>query len=156
MVWNLLMKIARWCLNLCFRIVGKELSDDAWQVFEQFFKFLLVGLSNTVVVLAVYYIVVWLGGTQYYLLGQTLGYAVGIVNSFFWNSKLVFSHSREAKGLAFVKMCACYGITYVIQMGLLYAFVEWLSMTEWLAPVVAIIITTPINFVLNKLFAFKN
>lgn len=155
MVWNFLMKIAKWCLALCFKIAGRELTDDAWKVFEQFFKFLLVGLSNTVVVLVVYYIVVWLGGTKLYLLGQTLGYAVGIVNSFFWNSKLVFSRSQESKGMAFVKMCACYGITYVIQMGLLYAFVEWLSITEWLAPVIAIIITTPINFIMNKMFAFK-
>lgn len=155
MVWNFLMKIARRCLSMCFHLLGKELSDDTWSVLEQFIKFLLVGCSNTVVVLVVYYIVVWLGGAQYYLLGQTLGYGVGILNSFFWNSKFVFSKSKESQGRAFLKMCACYGITYVIQMGLLYAFVEWLALSEWLAPIIAIIITTPINFVLNKLLAFK-
>ena len=155
MIWEFLMKIGRWGLSLCFRLVGKELSDQTWSVCEQFIKFLLVGCSNTVVVLVVYYIVVWIGGKEYYLLGQTAGYGVGILNSFFWNSKFVFSDSQETHGRAFIKMCACYGVTYIIQMALLYAFVEWFLMSEFLAPIVAIVITTPINFVLNKLLAFK-
>ena len=135
--------------------MGKKLTDETWNVCEQFIKFLLVGCSNTVVVLVVYYIVVWIAGTKYYLLGQTIGYGVGILNSFFWNSRFVFSNAQESQGKAFIKMCACYGITYLLQMGVLYVFVEWLSMSEWLAPMIAIIITTPINFVLNKLLAFK-
>ena len=156
MIWTALMKFCRWCLSLCFKLVGKKLTDETWNVCEQFIKFLLVGCSNTVVVLVVYYIVVWIAGTKYYLLGQTIGYGVGILNSFFWNSRFVFSDARESQGKAFIKMCACYGITYLIQMGLMYVFLEWLSMSEWLAPVITIIITTPINFVLNKLLAFKS
>ena len=155
MIWNFLMKITKWCFYWCFKLFKKELSDDTWCMLEQFIKFLLVGCSNTIVVLVIYYIVVWIGGRQYYLLGQTLGYIIGIINSFFWNSKFVFSDSKESQGKAFIKIFLCYGITYVIQICLLYVLVECISISEWLAPVICIIITTPINFVLNKLFAFK-
>lgn len=155
MVWEFLMTIGRGCLSFCFHLVGKKLSDETWSICEQFIKFLLVGCSNTVVVLMVYYIVVWISGKEYYLLGQTVGYGVGILNSFFWNSKFVFSRSKETLVKAFIKMCACYGVTYVIQMALLYAFVEWFFLSEILAPIVAIAITTPINFMLNKILAFK-
>lgn len=155
MIWKSLMKACRWCLTRCFKLIGKELTDETWVVCEQFIKFLLVGCSNTLIVLLVYYIFVGIAGTQHYLLGQTLGYGIGILNSFFWNSRFVFSDAKETQGKAFIKMCICYCITYLLQMVLLYAFVELLLISEWLAPIIAIIITTPINFILNKLLAFK-
>ena len=155
MVWAFLMNIVRRCLSACFKIAGKELSNDIWNAFEQFIKFLLVGCSNTVVVLIVYYVVVWIGGTQYYLLGQTLGYGVGILNSYFWNSRYVFSRNERSTPKTFVKMCICYGATYIIQISILYILVDILTFSEFLSPIIAIIITTPINFILNRVFAFK-
>ncbi len=121
----------------------------------QFIKFLLVGASNTVVLLIVYYLILWIFGEKFYMLGETLGYIAGIFNSFFWNSKYVFTGKKNAGASSFIKMALSYGITYLIQAGLLYIFVEKFIMLEELAPIIAIIITTPINFVLNKVFAFR-
>lgn len=120
----------------------------------QFVKFLLVGASNTVVLLAVYYLVLWLLGRSYYLLGQTLGYAAGILNSFFWNSRYVFAPKKKSGAASFLKMTLSYGVTYVLQAGLLTALVDWCHVSEILAPLLAIAVTTPINFVLNRLFVF--
>lgn len=122
----------------------------------QFIKFLLVGASNTVALLIVYYLILWTMGERFYLLGQTLGYIAGIFNSFFWNSKYVFAGKKKAGASSFIRMALSYGITYLIQAGFLYIFVEKLLMSEVLAPIIAIIITTPINFVLNKVFAFRS
>lgn len=156
MVWYFLMGICRWWITQFFKLTGKNLSDDMWVVCEQFIKFVLVGCLNTGFILVTYYAVVWIFGKEYYLVGQTVGYVVGIINSFFWNSRFVFSNISKTRWKAFVKMCACYGITYVIQIGLLYILVEWLFISEWLVPLLAIIVTTPINFVLNKLFVFRD
>ena len=151
------MRLCRWCLAAVLAVFHVELSDKLWRTVEQFIEFACVGCSNAMILLAVYYGIIFLFGESAYLLGQTLGYAAGIVNSYFWNSRIVF-HSDEAvkpRG-AFVRMCICYGLTYVIQIGIVYAGVEVLHISEMVVPVIAILITTPVNFVLNKYFAFKN
>ena len=48
----------------------------------QFFKFGLVGCSNSAVTLLVYYACIWILGTEFYLLGQTIGYIAAVINSF--------------------------------------------------------------------------
>jgi len=149
------MWFCKGCMSLLYRLLRQELTGERWAVWEQFIKFVLVGCSNTVVVLIVYYLVIWIAGPAYYLEGQTLGYVVGILNSYFWNSRYVFSDYQGKKGNSFWKMCLCYGLTYVIQMGLLYGMIEIVQWSEMIAPVIAILITTPINFVLNKVMAFK-
>lgn len=121
----------------------------------QFFKFGLVGCSNSAVTLIVYYICIWLLGAEFYLWGQTVGYIVAVINSFLWNSKFVFNDSQVNKAHAFIKMCLCNVIVYVMQMLLLYCFVDIISISEKIAPVIAILITLPVNFLLNKIFAFK-
>lgn len=121
----------------------------------QFIKFGLVGCSNSAVTLIVYYICIWLLGAEFYLLGQTVGYMAGVINSFFWNSRYVFNDSQVNKTKAFMKMCLCNVVVYVMQMLLLYWFVDMMSISEKLAPVIAIIITLPVNFILNKTFAFR-
>lgn len=151
------MRPCRWCLSGVFSLLHIELSDKLWITMEQFIKFACVGCSNAVILLAVYYIIIFIFGESAYLLGQTLGYVAGIVNSYFWNSRIVFHADAAAKPRgAFIRMCMCYGITYIIQIGILYAGVELLHISEMIVPVVAILITTPVNFLLNRSFAFGN
>lgn len=121
----------------------------------QFFKFGLVGCSNSAVTLLVYYACIWILGTEFYLLGQTIGYIAAVINSFFWNSRYVFNDIQVNKIHVFVKMCLCNVVIYVMQMLFLYCFVDMMSVSEKIAPVIAILITLPVNFILNKVFAFK-
>lgn len=149
------MRPCRWCLSGFLSLLHIELSDKLWITVEQFIKFTCVGCSNAIILLAVYYIVIFILGEPAYLLGQTLGYVAGIVNSYFWNSRIVF-HADVTTKLrgAFIRMCICYGITYFVQIGILYAGVELLHISEIVVPIVAILITTPVNFFLNRRFAF--
>lgn len=121
----------------------------------QFIKFGLVGCSNSAVTLIVYYICIWLLGADFYLVGQTVGYIAAVINSFFWNSRYVFNDSRVNKTNAFMKMCLCNVVVYAMQMVLLYWFVDMMSVSEKIAPVVVILVTLPVNFILNKVFAFR-
>ncbi len=154
-IWTMLMRFARFCLTLVAKPLHLDVTDENWNVWEQFIKFVLVGCSNALITLLVYYAIVLAFGKSAYLAGQTVGYIAGIFNSFFWNSRFVFSAQQASNKQAFVKMCVCYGATYFVQTGLLYLFVSVWSMSEFLAPILAILITTPINFALNKLWAFR-
>ncbi|MBO5369476.1 MAG: GtrA family protein [Clostridia bacterium] len=140
-------------LNMLYKTFGKKLTDEMWETWQSFIKFLFIGLSNTIILFVVYYAFLYVWGNGSYLAGQSVGYFLGVVNSYFLNSRFVFSSGKRGRA-AFVKMCVCYGITYVIQTSAMYLQVDVLGVPEAVAPVVAIIITTPINFVLNKIFAF--
>lgn len=153
-IWDLLMRVFRRIVFSLTSLLHIPMSEKQWEIIQQFILFAMVGVSNTVVLLICYYLVLFTAGAEHYLLGQTLGYIAGILNSFFWNSRYVFSEKKHHAKIAFLKMCICYGLTYFLQIGILYGSVEWLSISESIAPVIAIIITTPINYVLNKLFAF--
>ncbi len=56
--------------------------------FVQFIKFGLVGVSNTVVNYVVYLIFVSLG--VQYLIANTIGFIVSVLNAYFWGSRFVF------------------------------------------------------------------
>ena len=154
--WNVLMKYFRKLICNISKLFHHNLTEGQWNWIEQFLKFVLVGCSNTIILLAVYYIIIFILGKQYYLFGQTLGYIAGIVNSFYWNSRCVFRNKSSQGWNAFVKMCFCYGSTYFLQMGLLYISVEMLKWSEVISPIIAIVITTPVNFIINKAFAFRD
>jgi putative flippase GtrA len=65
----------------------------AWEKFPRFIRFNLVGLSNTLITFSVFSL---LGFTS---LGPVyrhwIGYALGMANSFFWNSRYVFTESAS-------------------------------------------------------------
>ncbi|MCI8623294.1 MAG: GtrA family protein [Provencibacterium sp.] len=153
-IWKALMRFSRGCVTLVARPFSIEITDERWYVLEQFIKFVLIGCSNAVITLLVYYMVLWMR-PAWYLFGNALGYVAGIFNSFFWNSRFVFQRSAQAKGTAFWKMLFCYGLTYFLQAGLLVLFVERCGISDVIAPLLTILIATPVNFVLNKLWAFK-
>lgn len=121
----------------------------------QFVKFGLVGASNTVVSLITYYIVVFLGG--YYLFANAMGFVTGTLNAYWWNSHFVFQKEARQSGTgvkALLKSFLSYGATFLLSSALLYLQVQLLGISEMIAPVVNVMITTPLNFVLNKLWIF--
>ena len=131
-IWIIFMRFCRFCLQLLLKPFHIEVTDESWAVWEQFIKFVLVGCSNAVVTLLVYDAMVIAFGEEIYLIGQTVGYVAGIVNSYFWNSRFVFKNENQKQAESFAKMCVCYGMTYFLQMGLLYVFVEFCSFSAFL------------------------
>lgn len=154
-LFSFFFRICRAIIESLYSLAKKELTEEEWVVWQQFIKFALVGCSNTVIVLIVYYAVVLILGEKFYILGQSLGYVAGIANSYFLNSRFVF-HAKAVNNQSFIKMCICYGMTYFLQIALLYLQVDVLHLSKFVAPIVAILITTPVNFFLNKIFAFHN
>ncbi len=137
--------------------LGVYSKEEFWALFWQFFKFGLVGLSNTAVSMAVYYLVLWLNPSLY-MLGSILGTILSIANAFFWNDRFVFKgndNSFQAKMKRLAKTYVSYGGTSALSTFLLWLEVAVFGVSKTWAPVVNLLITIPLNFLINKLWTFR-
>lgn len=119
----------------------------------QFVKFGLVGVSNAIVLLAVYYVLLYVH--VHYIIAYTIGFILSVLNAYFWNNQYVFKQARSTFWYKLFKCYVSYITTFVISTILLYFWVDILGLSDKIAPIINICITTPINFVMNKLWAFK-
>lgn len=123
----------------------------------QFLKFGIVGASNTLISLMIYYIFLWIC-KDLYMLGNVVGWIVSVANGFFWNNKYVFTDGSFGK-CALLKRIAktylSYGATFLLSTGLLYLQIEFLEWCPAVCPVINLAITIPLNFILNKFWAFR-
>lgn len=127
--------------------------EEAWNLAKQFIKFGIVGLSNTFISLAVYYILIYLETN--YIAANTAGFIISVLNAYYWNNKFVFKKSDEGNLKPIIKTFASYGTTFILSTVLLVIMVDYLSISNIIAPVLNLIITIPLNFLLNKFWAFK-
>lgn len=136
-----------------------------WENFLQFVKFGLVGVSNTLISYGIYVITLFsckglgiLPKTDY-ILGQILGFFISVLWSFFWNRRYVFRPEEGEQisvGRALLKTYVSYAFTgLILSPGLTILWVEILHISKLLAPIISLIITVPLNFVMNKFWAFR-
>lgn len=134
--------------------------ENKKELIIQFIKFGLVGVSNTFVHLAIYYILLFLNIN--YIVANSLGFIISVLNAYFWNNKFVFNKKEEKnekdtikttlKKLA--KVYVSYTFTFILSNILIYVWVDLLHISDKIAPIINSIITIPINFLMNKLWAF--
>lgn len=123
----------------------------------QFIKFGLVGVSNTVVSMACYYIVLFIN-EDLYLLGSIIGTIVSIANAFYWNDKYVFKGNQndwKSKLKRLGKTYVSYGGTSLLSNVLLWIEVAFFSVNKNIVPIVNLLITIPLNYIINKFWTFK-
>lgn len=140
-----------------FHRLGAETKEEQKALFVQFFKFGLVGLSNTAVSWAVYYLFLWIN-EDLYMIGSIVGTIVSIANAFFWNDKFVFKGGErdwKSRLKRLGKTYVSYGGTSLLSVVLLWIEVQ-LGVSKTLAPIVNLIITIPLHFLINKFWTFRN
>lgn len=119
----------------------------------QFLKFGVIGLANTFLSLSIYYFFVYVGVN--YLLANTIAFIITVANSYFWNNRYVFRKTSAGHLKAITKVYICYGATFLISTFLLYVMVDWLGISKYIAPILNLFVTVPLNFILNRFWAFK-
>jgi putative flippase GtrA len=95
----------------------------------------------------------------YYLIASAAAFIVSVLNSFFWNNKYVFKEHKEKRRIApaLFRTFAAYGSTGLILNNiLLFVLVDTIKISEYIAPLLCLIVTIPLNFILNKFWAFNN
>ena len=137
-----------------FDKLGIEDISDFWAFIKQFMKFGIVGISNTLLSLAIYYLLVLLGVN--YILSNVVAFAVSVLNAYYWNRKYVFGQVEGSKkGRQLAKVYVSYGFTFLLSTGLLFLMVAVIGVSEFIAPLINLCITIPLNFLLNKFWAFR-
>lgn len=155
-IWDFFEGIGKKIVFGIARLCHITIEEEQWESFVQFVKFSMVGLSNTLITYFSYVICVFFG--LHYQLSNFIGYIIGTLNSFFWNNKYVFKQKEgEKRSLikAFIKCVMSYAGGYVVSTVLLFVWVQQLHLSEYIAPIISLIITVPLNFILNKKWAFK-
>lgn len=153
-LWDLLEHIIHFFLYKVFRL---NLSNESYEKFLQFVQFALVGVSNSVVYYALYLLFLWLG--MHYQLANFLSFSISVLNSFYWNSVYVFKEEageKEPWWKVLLKTYISYaGTGLVLGTVLLWFWVSVCNFPEAIGPILNIFITTPINFIVNKFWAYK-
>ena len=119
----------------------------------RFIKFGIVGISNTLIHLAVYYVLSVLG--VHYLIANGIAFIISVYNAWYWNQKYVFEHDGRENAKKIFKVYVVYAFSFFISMASMFLMVEVISISELIAPVLNLFITVPLNFCLNKFWVFS-
>jgi len=119
----------------------------------QFVKFGIVGVSNTLLTLAVYTVLLRVLGV-WYLAASAIGFIVGAVNGFLLNRRWTF---REHVGDALTPVR--WGVVQTcglgVNEGLLYVFVHDARLDKLIAQVCATAVVTVTTFFANRAWTFR-
>lgn len=161
-VWSFINMILDFILR---KVLHLKIENEQWDTLIQFVKFGIVGLSNTIISYVIYVIVlIMLQRNQLffrwdYLAAQVVAFILSVLWSFYWNNKYVFqlnSKSIQCVVKALVKTYISYAFTGLVLNNILsLLLVEILQINKLLAPLINLLISVPINFFLNKFWAFR-
>lgn len=165
-IWQLIEKIAYFFLNIGFKLIKKELTDDAFEAFMQFVKFGIVGVSNTFISYVLYTGSLLLLRqmslfTNFdYLMAQIIAFVLSVLWSFYWNNKMVFvveDGQKRSMWRALLKTYISYSFTGLfLNSILLVLWIQVFHISEFIAPIINLLVSVPINFLINKFWAFKS
>lgn len=134
--------------------------------FLQFIKFCLVGVSNTLISYGIemlgYYVLLrnssWQENTKILVISVT-AFVISVTNSYYWNNVYVFRSAGTSDILThlrrYCKVFLSYGVTGLVLGPALKIWLTSFSIPLWFASLAVLVITIPINFLLNKLWAFR-
>ena len=118
----------------------------------QLAKFCAVGASGYVINLAVYSALVL--SDVHYVLAAVCSFLVAVTNNYTWNRLWTFRHQRghvAYQGLRFLFVSV---IALAANLAILYLLVS-LGLGKIVAQAIAIVLVTPWNFAVNKLWSFR-
>lgn len=151
-------------------IAGKavhcEPSQSDLERVEQFIKFCMVGVTNSVVSYLVNITTLFLlnhiipGLSFDYVIANITAFLVSVYWSFFWNSRKVFDFNgkdRSAKRKALLKTYVCYGFTGILLNNILSTiWIKKLGISKLVAPLINLMFTIPLNYLTNKYWAYAD
>ena len=120
--------------------------------YEKFIKFAIVGFGNLFISLVTYYLLVFFSIN--YQIANIGGFITGSLNGYIWNKLWVFKENKQ-NIISIIKFYSTYLATWLFSAALLYIWIEIIGISDKIAPVINIFITTPINYLLNKYWVFN-
>ena len=161
-LWEILDKML---YAIFVRFLHLKLLEKRWDGFMQFVKFGVVGVTNTVISYTLNVLVLFACAKLHiferydYILGNTIAFLLSVLWSFYWNSRYVFGleeGEKRSPWKALLKTYISYGFTGIILSNILsYVWIRVFGISKYLAPLINLVVSIPVNFLMNKLWAFK-
>ena len=120
--------------------------------FIQFIKFSMVGVLNTAVFYAGYFLLLRLG--VFYPVALTVATTVGIANSYVLNRIFTFK-SKEKVFSQKIKFVAVYAIQWLFNLLAVVILVQWMSFSPEIAGLIALVPSVCISFFGHKFWTFR-
>ena len=140
-------------------LIAKLEGNPKYATVLQFIKFGIVGVGNTLISLGVYWLCFYVFHWHYQV-SNVVSFVVSVVNAYYWNSRFVFKTGADYTFMqhvkAFFKAFVSYGSTFLLNTVLLTVWVEMCGIDAGIAPLINLLITIPLNFLLNKFWAFRH
>lgn len=161
-IWSVIESIMDFIIR---KILHLKLSQRSWDNLMQFFRFGIVGFSNTVISYIIYVITLVIcqklsvSASIDYLIATVVSFALSVLWSFYWNSRFVFHlNGGMAEWVkALVKTYVSYSFTGLfLSTALQVLWVEVVGLPKLITPIINLLISVPVNFLLNKFWAFKD
>ncbi|MCR5700811.1 MAG: GtrA family protein [Lachnospiraceae bacterium] len=130
----------------------------------QFVKFGLIGVTNTVLSYAINVIALLsfqrtdMSSNYDYLIAQLVAFVLSVAWSFYWNNKLVFKEESGQRvwWKVLIKTYISYSFTGIFLNSVLsWIWVKLFHISKLVEPLINLVISVPINFLINKFWAFK-
>ena len=155
--------------------------NERMRNFWQFIKFGIVGISNTLVSEGVYCVLVYF--RMPYLLAYFIGFMLSVLNAYYWSSRYVFKAAPEQGGRVWwkvlLKTYVAYLWGFLLSSALLVFWIDWIQLSQYLgglaetfaghgliqfdaeflgnvlAAGLNLLVTMPMNFLVNKYWAYR-
>ena len=164
-IYALIETMVKGIIKLFTKITGKEVSQEKYDALMQFVRFGIVGLSNTLISYVLYpgsliaFQKLDVFSKVDYLIAQIIAFVLSVLWSFYWNNKMVFvkqDGEKRSMWKALLKTYVSYSFTGLfLNSILLVLWIDVLGISEFIAPLINLIVSVPVNFLINKFWAFK-
>lgn len=95
-----------------------------------------------------------------YVWANIISWILSVLWSYYWNNRFVFTALEGQERTwwkVLLKTYASYALTGLVICNVLsYLWVDILGVSKYIAPPVNLVISVPVNFVMNKLWAYKS
>ena len=158
-------KVYRVIKNI-FRMFYKEVNDKDIRSIIQFIKFGFVGVSNTIIAyllnMCFLYLFHSFGMSPKidYLMANYVAFVLSVTWSYYWNNQFVFVKDEGERRIWWKSLLKTYisysftGIFLTTVLSLLW--INVLNISKMISPIINYAISVPINFLINKYWAFKS
>lgn len=119
----------------------------------QFINFSMVGIINLFLSYLIYVSCLYIG--LHHQIANQIAFWLTVLNGYILNKFWVFQKGKSGKAkVEAIKYFFLYGINFVMGIFLLYLYVDILHWNKYLAPIISIPITVPMNYLLNRKWVF--
>ncbi|MCR8659022.1 GtrA family protein [Paenibacillus endoradicis] len=124
---------------------------------KQFIIFGIVGVSNTVVDLIIFWLLIQ--SSLHYIIANIVAYSVGMLNSYLWNSAITFKSKHRKNEIVAVKRIVKFiiwnGLMLLLSSALIYVVVEFMHWHALISKLVVTVFILVVQFLGSKKWVFK-